>query len=314
MSENIHSLGISLSSDEMCFTEISYCEGLVKLEKASTVKSSFCFSDEMGKHKSNQKELMNISGEIKNYVENTNLNHETVSVSIGSDQAFTVTLPIDHSEGRKSLNSKIYWELSNYFPDNYTDYVINTYKINKVLPCRNSNEYLIIAVHKNTIEFLKRVFKMAGLDLTYIDIDHFSAENALRKNYLKQIENKKILLIGMKENRIDYGYIKRGRYCFYTFSGACSEVEYNLNLIKKINHIYNTDIIAREIDMIYLYGNNISEDSMEAIRELSLAPVDVINPFENIKATDFYLNDKSFRKNAYRYTVSCGVALRKIFP
>ncbi|MCX7878754.1 MAG: hypothetical protein N2510_08975 [Ignavibacteria bacterium] len=312
MAETVYSLGVSFCSDEICFTNVSYNDGLVRLENTDIIKSSFNFSDEMGKHKSNQKELMNISSEIKNYIEKSKLNIENVSVSIGTEQAFIITLPVDHSEGRKSLNSKIYWELSNYFPDNYTDYVINTYRMNKILPCKNSDEYLIIAVHKNTIEFLKRIFKMSGLELTYIDIDHFSAENTLRKNHTSRTENRKILLVGLKENRIDYGFIDCGKYCYYGYSVPSSKVEYNLNLTKKINHIHDT--VSSQIDLIYLYGSNIPEDSLKSLRELSVSPVDIINPFENIKASDFFLRDENLRKDFYRYTVSCGVALRKIFP
>src|ERR1700686_1830011 len=103
---------------------------MIKLEHTEAVKTEFSFEDELYKHKSNTKELTNISGEIQHYLNRRNVSGADISVTIGASQAFLITLPIDYSEGKQALNSKIYWELSNYFPDNYNDFVINTYRLN----------------------------------------------------------------------------------------------------------------------------------------------------------------------------------------
>ena len=305
-------LGIGFSGSNIYFTEMVNDSGTPKLAHVESVKVDFNFEDEFLKHKSSQKDLTNISGEIQNYLTRRNLNLQNVSLSVGTSQAFLVTLPVDYSEGKQSINSKIYWELSNFFPDNYNDYVINTYRMNNVLPCKNSDDYLIIAVHKNSLEFIKRIFKICNLNISVVDIDHFSAEHSVRKNYETQLEGKRVLLVGLKKGRVDYGFLINKKYKYYTFSKYNSEIEFNLILTRKLTSLFNMEIFSEGIDAIFLYGDDIKEDTIEAIKKLNKAPVEIINPFLNIKATDMFLKNDELRKISYKYAASCGVALRSI--
>lgn len=306
------SLGIAFSSGSICFTELVNDSGVPKVDNVESVKVDFNFEDDLGKHKSSQKDLTNISGEIQAYISRRNIDIQNVSLTIGASQAFLITLPVDFSDGRQTINSKIYWELSNYFPENYNDFVINTYRLNNVLPCKNSDEFLIIAVGKNTLEFIKRVFKICNLNLSVVDIDHFSAENSLRKNYETALEGKNVLLVGLKNHRIDYGYIENKKYRFYAYSKYQTDTEFNLSLTRKLNSLFAKLPVSKGVDTIYLYGDNIKEDTIEALRKLNKAPVEVINPFESINATAVFLKDDSLRKNSYKFAASCGVALRNL--
>lgn len=303
-------LGIGFSSNNIYFTEIINDTGVPKLEHVEAVKVEFDFEDDFSRHKSSQKDLTTISGEIQNYLTRRNTGVDKVSVSIGTSQAFLVSVPIDYSEGRQSLNSKIYWELSNFFPDNYNEFVINTYRLNNVLPCRNSDDYLIIAVHKHTVEFIKRIFKICNLNISVIDIDHFAAEHSIRKNYETRMEGKNVLLIGLKRGRIDYGFLQNKKYKYYAYSKYSSDVEFNLSLQRRLGSLFSKEPVSQGVSAIFLYGDDIREDTVDALRKLNKAPVEIINPFENIKATDMFLKNDELRKISYKYAASCGVALR----
>lgn len=305
-------LGIGFSSNNIYFTEIINDNGIPKLEHVESAEIDFDFEDNFARHKSSQKDLTIISGEIQNYLAKRNLKIQNVSLSIGASQAFLITLPIDYSEGKQTLNSKIYWELSTFFPENYNEFVINTYRMNNVLPCKNSDDYLIIAVHKNSLEFIRRIFKICSLNIKLVDIDHFSAESAIRKNYTPKLEGKRVLFAGLKKGRIDYGYIVNKKYKFYTYSKYQSEVEFNLSLTRKLNSLFSKEPVSGGVDTIFLYGDDIRDDTIEAIRKLDKAPVEIINPFLNIKATDMFLKNEELRKISYKYAPSCGVALRSI--
>lgn len=305
-------LGIGFSSGSIYFTELVNDSGIPKLEHVETASVDFDFEDNFSRHKSSQKDLANISGEIQNYLLRRNLDVREVSLSIGTSQAFLITLPIDYSEGKQSLNSKIYWELSNFYPDNYNEFVINTYRLNNVLPCKNSDDYLIIAVHKNSLEFIKRIFKICGLNIRTVDIDHFSAENAVRKNYSAMLQGKKVLLCGLKKGRVDYGYIDNKKYKFYTYSKYNNDIEFNLSLTRKLNSLFRKEPVSAGVDTIFLYGDDIREDTIEAVRKLDRAPVEIVNPFESLKATDMFLKNDALRKVSYKYASSCGVALRAV--
>jgi Tfp pilus assembly PilM family ATPase len=305
-------LGIGFSAGNIYFTELINDSGVPKLEHVETAKVDFDFEDDFARHKSSQKDLANISGEIQNYIIRRNIEVKEVSLSIGTSQAFLITLPIDYSEGKQSLNSKIYWELSNFYPENYNEFVINTYRLNNVLPCKNSDDYLIIAVHKNSLEFIKRIFKICGLNIKTVDIDHFSAENAVRKNYSAMLEGKKVLLAGLKRGRVDYGYIDNKKYKYYSYSRYNNDIEFNLSLTRKLNSLFRKEPVSSGVDTIFLYGDDIREDTIEAVRKLDKAPVEIVNPFESIKATDMFLKNDDLRKISYKYASSCGVALRSV--
>jgi Tfp pilus assembly PilM family ATPase len=306
------SLGIGFSGSRIYFTELVGSKSSPKVNHIHSVEMDFDFEDDLGRHKSSQKDLTNISAEIKTYIGVRNLKIEKAALTISASQSFMITLPIDYSEGEQSINSKIYWELSNYFPDNYNDYVVNTYRLNNVLPCKNSDDYLIIAVQKNTLEFVKRIFKLCSLELTVVDIDHFSAENSLRTNFAKKLSGKNVFLAGLKNGRVDYGYITDKKYKYYTHSRYYSETEFNLALTRKLSSLISAEPVMNRVDAIYLYGDEIKEDTLEALRRLDKGPVEIINPFENISATDLFLKNDNLRKTAYRYAASCGAALRNL--
>ncbi|HEY3251762.1 MAG TPA: pilus assembly protein PilM [Ignavibacteria bacterium] len=303
-------LGISFSDNKIYFAELSEDNGSYRLHHVESRKVNFDFEDSFYKHKANQKYLTNIASEIQNYINKQKLNTQEAALTIGTSQAFMLTLPVDYSEGKQSMNSKIYWELSNYFPDNYNEFIVNTYRLNSNMPCKDSDEFLIIAVHKNTLEFINRIFRMCNLNLKLIDIDHFSAEYSFRTGYGKQIENKKVLIVGLKKGRVDYGYIHNMKYKNYMYSRYGSDIEFNLSVVKKLNSIFDNNSETAGTEAIYLYGDNIKENTVEAIRKLDKVPVEIINPFNGINAVQQLLNDDNLRKNAYKFAASCGAALR----
>ena len=306
------SLGISFSGSRIYFTELINTDAGPKVDHVDSVKMDFDFEDELGKYKSSQKDLANISSEISTYITKRNLDIKKAGLTISSSQAFTLMLPIDYSEGKQSINSKIYWELSNYFPDNYNDFLINTYRLNNVLPCKNSDDFLIIAVGKNTVEFIKRIFKICSLELSVIDIDHFSAENVIRMNYDDKIIGKNVLLVGLKRGRIDYGFIENRKYKFYAHSKYYNDNEFNLSLTRKLGSVIRSEPILGRIDEIYFYGDEIKDDTIESVEKLGLATLHIINPFENISASDVFLKNDKLRKISYKYSASCGIALRNL--
>jgi Tfp pilus assembly PilM family ATPase len=310
---NNKSLGISFSSDKIHFTELLREGSNVKLNFFDTISLDIDFEEELWKYKSNQKILTNVSNEIQKVLNKRGTNFSNISLTISSSQAFMLILPVDLTDSKSTLNTKIYWELSNYFPDNYKDFVVNTYRLNSFMPVSNCDEVLIIAVLNNTLEFVKRVSKLCNVKLNLIDIDHFSAEFALRKNYLNQVSNSNILLVGLKNGRFDFGYIVKGKYKHFSYSKYYSEPEYNLTMVKKLKSFMQSSVAANGVDTIFLYGDEIKESLINSIKKLELFnKIEIINPFSSISASNEYLQDDELRKSHFIYTSSCGVALRNI--
>jgi hypothetical protein len=304
------SLGISFSSDKIYFTELVSDAGIPVLDFIDSAGTNFNFEEDLSQYKSNQKVLTNISGDIQNYLSKRNLNYKSVSAAIGTSQAFILTVPVDKSDGRNSINSKIYWELSNYFPDNYNDFIVNTYRLSAFMPSGDTDEFLIIAVLKSTLEFVKRIFKLCNIELQLVDIDHFAAENIFRKNYPDEIEDKNLLLIGLKSARIDFGVISDKKYSFYTYSRYNTDIELNLSLVRKLNSLLGERLSKLNIHDVILYGDDIKPDTIDALKKIPGVKPVVMNPFENINSSALFLKDEALRKKSYLYAPSCGVAYR----
>lgn len=306
------SLGISLSSNKICYTELVLDSGLPVLDNVETAYSDFNFEEDLSRYKSSQKVLTNVSSDIQKYLTKRNLGYKHVSLAIGTSQAFLITLPLDLSEGKNSVNSKIYWELSNYFPDNYNDFIVNTYRLSSVMPSGESGEFLIIAVLKNSLEFVKRVFKLCGLELALVDIDHFAAEHVFRRSYPSEVENEDLLIAGIKKGRIDYGVISKRKYSFYTYSKYYSAPELNLSLVRKVNSLLGDKLSRLNIRTIMLYGDSVEDETIESLKKIpGIKPV-VLNPFENINSSSVFLKNEALRKISYLFAPSCGVALRSL--
>jgi len=306
------SLGISFSSNNILYTELVRDHSIIELDHVDSSEAYFDFEEDLSKLKSNQKALTNLSGEVQKYLNRRNLNFRYISLTISTSQAFLMMLPMDLSEGRQSFNSKVYWELSNYFPDTYNDYIINTYRMNSFMPASATKQFLIIAVLKNTMEFVKRIFKLCNVELSIVDIDHFAAEQNLRQNYPDQLDDKNVILMGLKKGRADYGFISDKKYSYYTYSKYASEPEYNLSLVKKLSALLESKFRQNGVDSIFVYGDDIKADTLEAVKKITRTKVNVVNPFENINSSREFLKDEDLRKTAYRYAPSCGVALRSL--
>jgi Tfp pilus assembly PilM family ATPase len=306
------SLGISFSSNAVRYTELVYGRGVTELDYVDSAEADFDFETDLAQYKSNQKALTNLSGEIQKYLNARNMNFRHISLTISTSQAFLIMLPLDLSEGKHTFNSKVYWELSNYFPDTYADYIINTYRMSRVMPSSGTGEFLIIAVHKNTMEFVKRIFKMCNIELSVVDIDHFAAEQNLRKNYADELPGRNILLLGLKKGRFDYGFISDRKYSYYTYSKYISEPEHNLSLVRKLNSLLDTHFRQTGVDHVFVYGDDLKEDTIEAVKRSCTAKVHILNPFENINSSNQFLKNDELRKTAYRFAPSCGVALRSL--
>jgi hypothetical protein len=148
------------------------------------------------------------------------------------------------------------------------------------------------------------------LEIKLIDIDHFSSVYSLKYNYYNDLMGRKVLILGVKNTKADFGYIDNAKYKAIYQTKFNNETEFNLVLTKKLKNIFNLYGEFQKPEEIFIYGDNIEESTLEQIYKTKLASVSVINPFENIAASDMFLKNDNLRKIAYKFTSSCGAALR----
>lgn len=177
----------------------------------------------------------------------------TAGILVDTAQTFLSIVPIDFSEDENNINSHILWELSNYYPETYKDFNIKYYRFNNKRLSENIDEVLLIAVNKNKIECIKTLCNSNNVKIKNVDIDQFAVEKCLKKNHHNDIKGKTILIIGCKDERLDFSLLYKEQLKHYDFE-IIKEADYRKSLAHQIN-FYVT--MFGKIEEIYLYGNAI---------------------------------------------------------
>ena len=155
--------------------------------------------------KRNKKEAVNIFSEKFSelpFGEENNISK--ACLLLNTPQTFLNVFPVDFNEEKNSVDSHILWELSNYFPETYKDYIVKYYKLNNNFLSENTDEVLLIAVDKNRIDVMKTLCNGCGVKIVNIDIDQFAVERCIKESYDGKFSGKNILLLPLWHHRAGY--------------------------------------------------------------------------------------------------------------
>jgi len=237
------------------------------------------------------------------FIRQNHVRARRVSVALDSSKLFLNTIPIEDNLGRAETGDQISWELSQFFPDTSPgQFVTDTH----VLSCHQSegwNDVLCVSVRREDARSLQQALNKAGLELQVVDVDHFSADTALRVNY-PDTNRKFLALVGIKENRLDISLIKNGNTESYSYCVVQSDKE----IVEQIG------TLSRETKGIYsitAYGLYLSKDLLVQIRRGSSLLVEALNPLRHVKVSDTLRLSDRLSVPSYRFASVVGVALRR---
>ncbi|MBM2840265.1 MAG: hypothetical protein HW412_793 [Bacteroidetes bacterium] len=226
-----------------------------------------------------------------------------VSLALDTAQLVLNTLPMEEDLSRIELNEHINWELSQYHPDIPAKEFISDVHILTQHPADHWNEILSVSVKRKDAFTTQQAIGRLGLELLILDVDHFSADTALRTNY-PDTNRKYLALIGVKENRLDISLIKNGNMESYSY---CI-VQTNQEIVDQIA------TLARETKGIYsitIYGPHLDKDLLVQIRRASSLLVEALNPLRHVKVADSLRLADHLTIPSYRFASAVGVALRR---
>jgi len=226
-----------------------------------------------------------------------------VSVALDTSQVFINTIPMEAGILRPEMNEQIEWELSQYFPD-----VPSKAFITDVHPLTHHtterwNEMLTVSVNRRDAYAIQQALVKLGLSLHVVDVDHFSADTALRFNY-PDTNQKFLALVGIKENRLDISLIKNGNMESYSYSAVQSNAEI-------VEHVSRLSRETRGIFSITVYGPFLDNDLLVQIRRNSSLLVEALNPLRHVRVSDTLRLADQISAPSYRFASAVGVALRR---
>lgn len=240
---------------------------------------------------------------LTSFIATNHVHANRVSVALDTAQLFLNTVPMEEGLSRPEMNEQIHWELSQYHPDVPSRQFITDMHVMSQHHPEAWNDVLCVSVRRDDAYAVQQGIAKLGLSLYILDVDHFSADTALRLNY-PDTNRKFLALVGVKENRLDISLIKNGNTESYSYCLVQSDKE----IVEQIG------TLSRETKGIYsitAYGPYLSKDLLVQIRRGSSLLVEALNPLRHVKVSDsLRLNDR-LSVPSYRFASAVGVALRQ---
>jgi Tfp pilus assembly PilM family ATPase len=226
-----------------------------------------------------------------------------VSVALDTSLLFLNTLPVEDGLPRPRINELIDWELHQFFPDIQPKEFITDIHVMATHRDQGWNELLAVSIRRRHTLAIKEALRALGLTLHIVDVDHFSADMALRINY-PDTYRRYLALVGVKENRLDISLMKNGALQSYSYVTVTS----NQDIVDQIA------TISRETKGIYsitVYGPHLDKDLLVQIRRGSALLVEALNPLRHINVSDSLRLADHLSVPSYRFASAVGVALRR---
>lgn len=235
------------------------------------------------------------------FIRDNNLAIKSASVTLDSGLLFINTIPMRDSASRSEIADHLRWELNEYFPTMSESFISDTHQL-----ASKSDEIhdttLMVSVRRDRIQTIKRSLSRLQLDLDIVDVDHFSADTALRQNY-PDTANKLVALVGIKERRIDFSVIHHNETESYSYMVATTANE----IVQRASEMANS---TRNLTSLSIYGTHLTPEILSQLREATQTPIETVNPFRSIDVADSVRLRGDPTLTSYRYCPVVGVALR----
>jgi len=290
-------LGFSFSGDTVQVVEIVYGE------PRSTIHAMDEFANVFSNKDYSNQDVENFSTSISRFMKAFGVKSREASVALDSGTLFMNTIPMDTDLSQSEVNEHINWELTQFFPEQSPRSFINDIHVLNESAQENIREVLTVSVLRAQADAIQKALSRIGISLNIVDVDHFSAETALRVNY-PDTTTKYLGLVGVKRNRLDVSLLRKGVLESYSYYA----VESNQDIVERIG------ILSREIKGIYsivAYGPHLEKDLLAQIRRGSSMLVEALNPLRHVEVSETLNLAENLTVPSYRFASAVGVALRR---
>jgi Tfp pilus assembly PilM family ATPase len=224
-------------------------------------------------------------------------------VALDTARLFLHSLPLEEGIPRPKVAEHLQWEISLFHPDIPPRDFITDIHVLKEHKQEHWNDVLSVSVLRRDVDAIRQALLQAGLQMDILDADHFSADEALRRNY-PDTYRKFLALVGVKENRLDISLIRNGYLEAYRYL----LVQSNKEIVEQIGRL------SRETAGIYsvtVYGPYLDKDLLVQIRRGASLLVEALNPLRHINVSDSLRLADHLSVPSYRFASAVGAALRQ---
>lgn len=240
--------------------------------------------------------------QLATFIRDHSLRFSHASVALDTSLVFLQIVPMRNSATRAEIDEHICWELGEYFPTMTDGFITDIHPLTPKNDEMHSS-VLVAAVRRDVIHAIRRSLSRLHLSLEVVDVDHFSADTALRYNYPETI-NKMLALVGIKEHRLDFSLVRHNEIESYSYVVPASPDELVVRFVQTVS-------ATKGLSSISVYGTYLTPEILLQMRQATTIPIETLNPFRSIDVADSLRFHADPTTASYRYCSVVGVALRK---
>jgi type IV pilus assembly protein PilM len=286
---------------------------------------------------------------IKKLLKSLNIRVKDAACSVSGNSVIIrkISLPAMPPE---ELEDQIHWEAEQYIPFDINDVHIDFQILASDQNDPSKMEVLLVASKKEIINDYLAVFNEAGINLAVVDVDSFAIQNAFELNYDIGPDNV-VALINIGASIMNLNIVKNDISLFtrdvqmggnlYTeeiqkqfgvsgeeaerikVSGDVPDQAKLRDTISRVNEtlamemrrsldFYNTTAGEGKINNVYISGGGAKTPMLvEAVQQRLGLPVEIINPFCNIKYNEKEFDPEYLNEIGPLVTVAVGLATRR---
>lgn len=268
--------------------------------------SNVDFSEDISIYSNNQEVVNELAEIITNTLKSENLPALNSRIILDANQFFINTVPVETFDV-DSLKSYIIWDVSNFYPDTYKDFVVNYHKILSSETDRdlfNDYKILTISAKNNCVNFINELFLRCNLKIEKIDIDLFALNNFFKGN----TEPGSKLIMNCYKNRIDY-LIMQGNslicydYVYFKDNNFDIELENNIRRLNKRNEF-------GPVKNVYISGEDYSEYVVNEIKKFHEDKnISILNPLNFLKTAENFKDKEILSNSGYKFASVAGALI-----
>ena len=305
-------IGISIRDTTLRMTETSSSNGEYQVVRLSQgrVRTPFQLSSVK-----NSELVRKFAEDINRLYETADFETKRAVFTLDSNMVLIKKIPVDVNLSDQRLRNHINWEIEQCVINPIKDYVIDFEYLQSKKTNADFAEVIVVIVRRSVVNFIKEIFNITELKLSAIDVDVFAAQRIFCRNGGTQ-NNKYIALIDVRKGNFQFSIIKNSEFVLIQDIDDPREetVSYDSEYIAKIlsKELKKIMLDSRseyDIDTIYIYGDDITDGIVDALKNKYDTKIYRANPFRNIKTID-QLVDPVVLANPETFVVSVGAALK----
>jgi Tfp pilus assembly PilM family ATPase len=264
---------------------------------------------------------------IRRYAEDINRLYETADFQVSTGvfildatMVLIKKIPVDASLQGERLKDHMHWEVAQCVVNPKEEYIIAFERLPSG-PEQGSAEVVIVVARRLIIDFLKEMFNNTDLRLRAIDVDVFAAQRAFVQNY-EQNENEFVALVDLRNDNFQFSVFKGEMFLL------SQDVDYQIEprgdsskrddehlariISKELRRIIIDQKLGKSVEdmhAIYLYGDGVTDQIVEALQNTHNVRIDRANPFKKIKLAS-QGGDPVMQSQPETFVVPVGAALK----